>query len=66
MTFISTKRPTRSLTIIASSVAMGASFLSAFGIHIAPEALGNANDIVAGAAAAVAIYGRIRAKTLIQ
>lgn len=66
MSPIKTKPASRSLTIRAAVFAFIASILPLFGISIAPETLPALESIVAGVAAAVAIYGRIRAKTLIQ
>ena len=65
MNFTTTKSPVRSVTIIASAVGAIVSMLSAVGLHIAPGVVSNANDIITGVAALIAIYGRFRAKTLI-
>ena len=59
------KAPEKSLTIQAGSVGALFSILGAFGVHISPEVLPQFEAIVTGLAAAIAIYGRIRAKTLI-
>lgn len=66
MAFSETKGLFSSLTVNASVVALAASALNAFGINLAPDVIPNAQSIVAGVAAAIAIWGRIRAKTLIQ
>ena len=64
MSFKSAKGPFSSLTIIASMIAMGVSGLSAFSVHVAPDVVPDLNEILTGAAAGAAIYGRIRAKSL--
>ncbi len=66
MSLVKSKSASRSLTIQAAGVAVVASILPAFGIKVAPEALPALENIVGGVAAAIAIYGRIRAKTLIE
>lgn len=60
-----TKGALSSLTINAGIVGTLASIASAFGVHIAPEVLPQAEAIVTGIAALLSIYGRFRAKTLI-
>jgi hypothetical protein len=66
MSFNQTKSAFASLTIQASAVSALATILAAFGVNIAPDALPHLNAIVAGVASVVAIYGRIRAHTLIE
>lgn len=66
MPLTKTKPATRSLTIRAAIFACIASIFPLFGIRIAPEILPALENIIAGIAAAVAIYGRIRARTLIE
>lgn len=66
MSLTPTKSASRSLTIQAAGVAVIASVLPAFGVKVAPDTLPALENIVTGVAAAIAIYGRIRAKTLIE
>lgn len=66
MAFTQSKGPMSSLTIVSSVVAVFVSVLSAFGVEIAPGVVPQLNEIMTGLAASVAIYGRIRAKTLIE
>lgn len=66
MSFARSKGPLSSLTIIASLIAMLVSVLSSVGIHIAADVLPMFNEVLTGIASAVAIYGRIRAKTFIE
>jgi uncharacterized membrane protein (DUF441 family) len=66
MSLVQSKKAARSLTIRAAGVAVVASILPAFGIKIAPETLPALENVVTGVAAAIAIFGRIRAKTLIE
>jgi hypothetical protein len=66
MSLVKTKPASRSLTIRAAIIAVIASLLPLFGIRIAPDALPTLENIVSGIAAAIAIYGRIRAHTFIQ
>jgi hypothetical protein len=66
MSLVQSKNAARSLTIRAAGVAVVTSILPVFGIKIAPDALPALENIVTGIAAAIAIYGRIRAKTLIE
>lgn len=65
MTMQGYKGAEQSLTIQAGSVGALFSILAAFGVHISPEILPQFEAIVTGLAAAIAIYGRVRAKTLI-
>jgi len=66
MAFNQTKSAFASLTIQASAVSALATVLAVFGVNIAPDAMPHLNAIVAGVASLVAIYGRIRAHTLIE
>lgn len=61
-----TKPALSSLTINASLVSVLLSILAAFGVDISPEAVPQLSAILAGVSAVVAIYGRLRAKTLIR
>lgn len=66
MSFLKSKRAHTSLTIQASAVSIAASLLPVLGIDLAPDVVPHANAIVAGIGGAIAIFGRIRAHTLIQ
>jgi uncharacterized membrane protein len=65
MGLIGTKPAFKSVTIVSALIAMAASALNAMGVNLAADVIPNLNAIVAGVAAAVAIYGRITAKTVI-
>lgn len=61
-----TKPAFKSLTIASALVAFVSSMLPAFGLQLAPDAVPELENIVTGVACLVAIYGRVRANTLIQ
>ena len=61
-----TKPASSSLTIRAAIVSLIASVLPVFGLQIAPDVLPNLEQIIAGIAAAIAVYGRLRARTIIE
>jgi hypothetical protein len=65
MSFTSTKPVYNSLTVRASFLAILASGFQLFGVQLAPDVIPNLNAIITGVSAAVAIYGRARAKTII-
>ncbi len=65
MSFLKSKSALKSLTIQASTVSIAASLLPVLGINLAPDVMPHASAVLGGIASAVAIYGRIRAKTLI-
>ena len=60
------KPATRSLTITAALVALVSAMLPVLGVQVAPDALPHLENIITGVASIVAIYGRLRANTLIQ
>lgn len=66
MGLLGTKPAFKSVTIVSAAISMLASTLAALGVSLAPDVVPNLNAIVAGVAAALAIYGRIRAKTVIS
>jgi hypothetical protein len=61
-----TKPAFSSLTINASLVSVLVSALSLFGVEIAPDVLPQLTAIIVGISSVLAIYGRIRANTLIK
>lgn len=61
MSFSETKGALQSTTINASIVSLIASALSAFGVDVSPDVIPSLQAIVAGVAAAIAIWGRYRA-----
>lgn len=58
-----TKSPLSSLTIVSASASALVSGLQLLGLHIGPE---EANTIIAGTLALVAVYGRWRASRRIS
>jgi uncharacterized membrane protein (DUF441 family) len=66
MTPYDTKPALSSLTINASLISVVVSLLSVFGIEISPDALPHLTAIIVGISSVIAIYGRIRANTLIK
>lgn len=60
-----TKPAMKSVTVISGIIGVAVATLTAMGVNLAPDVLPNLNAIVSGIAAAMAIYGRITARTLI-
>lgn len=65
MAFTQTKSMFESLTINASIATFIIAALAVFGIHLSPDAVPDLDRVLTGAAAALAIYGRLRANTFI-